>query len=151
MSNQSTKERIQNDLIKFMKSGAKDKVDILRFAQSFIKQSEKDKNIELSESETIQVLKKVIKRNQESFDQFIKAGRDDLAEQEKREIDVLKIYLPEEMSESDVIKTVKDSIASCQATSIKDMGKVIAYVKKSHGDNVDMGIVSKYVKDLLSS
>ena len=61
MSNQSTKEKIQNDLVKFMKSGEKDKVEIIRFAQSFIKQLEKDKNIELSETETIQVLKKVIK------------------------------------------------------------------------------------------
>ena len=71
MSSQSTKEKIQNDLVKCMKSGEKDKVEIIRFAQSFIKQQEKDKNIDLSESETIQVLKKVIKRNQESFDQFI--------------------------------------------------------------------------------
>ena len=65
MSDQSTKEKIQNDLIKFMKSGEKDKVEILRFAQSFIKQLQKDKNIELSETETIQVLKKVIKRIKE--------------------------------------------------------------------------------------
>ena len=65
MSNQSTKDKIQEDLVKSMKSGEKDKVEIIRFAQSFIKQLEKDKNIELSESETVQVLKKVIKRNQE--------------------------------------------------------------------------------------
>ena len=64
MSNQSTKDKIQEDLVKSMKSGEKDKVEIIRFAQSFIKQLEKDKNIELSESETVQVLKKVIKRNQ---------------------------------------------------------------------------------------
>ena len=93
MSDQSTKEKIQNDLIKFMKSGEKDKVEIIRFAQSFIKQLEKDKNIELSETETIQVLKKVIKRNQESYDQFIKAGRDELAAQEKKEMDIIKSYL----------------------------------------------------------
>ena len=104
MSNQSTKERIQNDLVKFMKSGEKDKVEIIRFAQSFIKQLEKDKNIELSEIETIQVLKKVIKRNQESYDQFIKAGRDELAAQEKKEMDIIKSYLPEEMSETDAWK-----------------------------------------------
>ena len=71
MSNQSIKDKIKEDLVKSMKSGEKDKVEIIRFAQSFIKQLEKDKNIELSESETVQVLKKVIKRNQESYDQFI--------------------------------------------------------------------------------
>ena len=73
-----------------MKCGEKDKVEIIRFAQSFIKQLEKDKNIELSDSDTVQVLKKVIKRNQESYDQFIKAGRDDLAAKEKKEIRIFK-------------------------------------------------------------
>ena len=151
MSSQSTKEKIQNDLIKFMKSGEKDKVEIIRFAQSFIKQQEKDKNIDLSESETIQVLKKVIKRNQESFDQFIKAGRDELAAQEKKEMDILKAYLPEEMAEEDILKAVKASIANCEAETIKDMGKVMADVKKTHGDSADMSLVSKFVKQLLSS
>ena len=151
MSDQSTKEKIQNDLIKFMKSGEKDKVEIIRFAQSFIKQLEKDKNIELSEIETIQVLKKVIKRNQESFDQFIKAGRDELAAQEKKEMDIIKLYLPEEMSEADVINLVKNSIANCKAETIKDMGKVMTDIKKTNGESIDMTLVSKYVKQLLSS
>ena len=151
MSNQSTKERIQNDLVKFMKSGEKDKVEIIRFAQSFIKQLEKDKNIELSETETIQVLKRVIKRNQESYDQFIKAGRDELAAQEKKEMDIIKSYLPEEMSEADVINLVKSSIANSKAETIKDMGKVMADIKKTNGESIDMSLVSKYVKQLLSS
>ena len=151
MSDQSTKEKIQNDLIKFMKSGEKDKVEIIRFAQSFIKQLEKDKNIELSETETIQLLKKVIKRNQESFDQFIKAGRDELAAQEKKEMDIIKLYLPEEMSEADVINLVKNSIANCKAETIKDMGKVMTDIKKTNGESIDMTLVSKYVKQLLSS
>ncbi len=151
MPNQTTKEKIQSDLVRFMKSGEKDKVEIIRFAQSFIKQLEKDKNIELSESETIQVLKKVIKRNQESFDQFTKAGRDELASQEKKEMDIIKLYLPEEISEADIIDAVKNSIINCQATTVKDIGKVMADVKKNHGDNADMSLVSKHVKQLLSS
>ena len=151
MSNQSTKEKIQNDLVKFMKSGEKDKVEIIRFAQSFIKQLEKDKNIELSETETIQVLKKVIKRNQESYDQFIKAGSDELAAQDKKEMDIIKSYLPEEMSEADVINLVKSSIANSKAETIKDMGKVMADIKKTNGESIDMSLVSKYVKQLLSS
>jgi len=149
MSDQSTKEKIQNDLIKFMKSGEKDKVEIIRFAQSFIKQLEKDKNIELSETETIQVLKKVIKRNQESFDQFIKAGRDELAAQEKKEMDIIKLYLPEEMSEADVINLVKNSIANCKAETIKDMGKVMGVLKKDYGDVLDFSKVSNLIKGFL--
>ena len=130
MSNQSIKDKIQEDLVKSMKSGEKDKVEIIRFAQSFIKQLEKDKNIELSESETVQVLKKVIKRNQESYDQFINAGRDDLAAKEKKEMDIIKTYLPEEMSEKDMIEAVKKSIVNCEAKTSKDMGKVMVDVKK---------------------
>ena len=150
MSNQSIKDKIQEDLVKSMKSGEKDKVEIIRFAQSFIKQLEKDKNIELSESETVQVLKKVIKRNQESYDQFINAGRDDLAAKEKKEMDIIKTYLPEEMSEKDMIEAVKKSIVNCEAKTSKDMGKVMVDGKKNHGGNADMSMVSKIVRELLS-
>ena len=116
-----------------------------------IKQKEKDKNIILSESQTIQVIKKVLKRNQESFEQFTKAGRTDLAAKEKKEIDIISIYLPEEMTEEAIINVVKLSIENCKATSIKDMGKVMADVKKTHGDSANMSLVSKHVKQLLNS
>jgi len=151
MSDQSTKSKIKKDLISFMKSGEKDKVEILRYASSFIKQEEKDKNIILSESQTIQVIKKVLKRNQESFEQFTKAGRTDLAAKEKKEIDIISIYLPEEMTEEAIINVVKLSIENCKATSIKDMGKVMADVKKTHGNSANMSLVSKHVKQLLNS
>ena len=149
MSDQSTKLKIQEDLIRFMKSGEKEKVEILRFASSFIKQEEKDKGIILSESQTIQVIKRVLKRNQESFDQFTKAGRIDLADKEKKEMDIIGIYLPEEMSEDETIVAIKKSMENCQASSIKDMGKVMADMKKLHGDNADMSLVSRHVKQLL--
>ena len=151
MSDQLTKLKIQEDLIRFMKSGEKEKVEILRFASSFIKQEEKDKGIILSESQTIQVIKKVLKRNQESFDQFTKAGRTDLADKEKKEMDIIGIYLPEEMTEDAIIDAVKESIVNCQASSIKDMGKVMADVKKLHGDNANMSLVSKYVREYLNN
>ena len=150
MSDQSTKSKIKKDLISFMKSGEKEKVEILRYASSFIKQEEKDKNIILSESQTIQIIKKVLKRNQESFDQFTKAGRTDLADKERKEMDIIGIYLPEEMTENAIIDAVKESIVNCQASSIKDMGKVMANVKKLHGDNANMSLVSKCVKELLN-
>ena len=149
MSDQSTKLKIKEDLIRFMKSGEKEKVEILRFASSFIKQEEKDKGIVLSESQTIQVIKRVLKRNQESFDQFTKAGRIDLADKEKKEMDIIGIYLPEEMSEDETIVAIKKSMENCQASSIKDMGKVMADMKKLHGDNADMSLVSRHVKQLL--
>ena len=145
------KAKIQKDLVQLMKSGEKNIVEKMRFILSFITQEEKDKNKELTDSEIIQILKKALKRNQESFEQFTKAGREDLALKESEEMDIIQNYLPEEMSEEDVIKIIKETIASSNASSIKEMGKVIGLIKKNHGDNVDMAIVSKYVKELLNS
>jgi len=151
MSDQSIKTKIQEDLIQFMKAGEKDKVDVIRFVLSFVNTEEKDKQKSLTDSETLQVLKKVIKRNQESFEQFSKASRNDLAEKEKKEMEIIKQYLPEEISENEIIEAVKKSITQCDANSIKDMGRVMAEIKKNYGDRVDMSMVSKHVKILLNS
>tara|TARA_B100001057_G_scaffold97588_1_gene94374 strand:+ start:6691 stop:7128 length:438 start_codon:yes stop_codon:yes gene_type:complete len=144
------KNIIAKDIIELMKSGKKRQVEITRFILSHIKNEEKEKKRDLNNSETIQVLKKLLKRNQESYEQFNKAGRDDLAHKEKEEIDIIQNYLPDEISEEAVIELVKHTIESCDASSLKDMGKVIGTIKKSHGDNVDMSLVSKHVKILLN-
>ena len=145
------KSIIQKDIIQLMKSGQKDKVEKLRFILSFITQEEKDKKKELSDSEVIQILKKALKRNQDSYEQFTKAGREDLASKEKEEILIIQNYLPEEMTEEEIINIIQETITSSGATSMKDMGKVIGAIKKNHGDNVDMSLVSKHVKALLNS
>ena len=144
------KDIIERDIKALMKSGEKRKVEIVRFILSHLKNEEKEKKRDLETSETIQILKRLLKRNQESFDQFNKAGRDDLASREKEEIEVIQTYLPEEMSEEDLIKIIKETITSSGASSIKEMGKVIGLIKKSHGDNADMSLVSKHVKLLLN-
>ena len=144
------KDIIERDIKELMKSGEKRKVEIIRFILSHLINEEKEKKRDLETSEAIQTLKRLVKRNQESFDQFNKAGRNDLASKEKEEMEVIQSYLPEEISEEDVIKVIKETIASSGASSIKDMGKVIGLIKKSHGDNVDMSLVSKHVKSLLN-
>ena len=100
------KDKIQKDLIESMKSGSKNDVEILRFVISLIKKEEKDKNKDFSDSEVIQVLKKAIKRNQDAFEQFSKAGRDDLAEKEQTEIKIISRYLPDELSSSEIEKLI---------------------------------------------
>ena len=144
------KDIIERDIKVLMKSGEKRKVEIVRFILSHLKNEEKEKKRDLETSETIQILKRLLKRNQESFDQFNKAGRDDLASREKEEMEVIQTYLPEEMSEEDLIEIIKETITSSGASSIKEMGKVIGLIKKSHGDNADMSLVSKHVKLLLN-
>ena len=144
------KDIIERDIKELMKSGEKRKVEIVRFILSHLKNEEKEKKRDLETSETIQILKRLLKRNHESFDQFNKAGRDDLASKEKEEMDVIQSYLPEEISEEELIKIIKETITSSGASSIKEMGKVIGLIKKSHGDNADMSLVSKHVKLLLN-
>ena len=144
------KDIIERDIKALMKSGEKRKVEIVRFVLSHLKNEEKEKKRDLETSEAIQILKRLLKRNQESFDQFNKAGRDDLASKEKEEMEVIQTYLPEEISEEDLIKIIKETITSSGASSIKEMGKVIGLIKKSHGDNADMSLVSKHVKLLLN-
>ena len=150
MSNNSIKNKIKLDLVDFMKSGEREKVDIIRFVMSFLNQAEKDKKSLLTDMEILQILKKLIKKNEDSFEQFTKAERNDLADKEKREIDFIKNYLPAEMDKNKIINLIKNSIKNTGAMSIKDMGKVMSDIKEHNDSSVDMSLVSKHVKNLLS-
>ena len=144
------KKKIQMDIIELMKSGQKEELEITRYIFSLIQKEEKDKNIELKDSEVIQVLKKAIKRNQDSLTQYKLADRQDLASREEKEIEIIKKYLPAELSESEVKEIIRKSIQETGAESIKDLGKVLGLIKKNHGDEIDMSVASKLVKESLS-
>ena len=144
------KKKIQMEIIELMKSGQKEELEITRYIFSLIQKEEKDKNIELKDSEVIQVLKKAIKRNQDSLTQYKLADRQDLASREEKEIEIIKKYLPAELSESEVKEIIRKSIQETGAESIKDLGKVLGLVKKNHGDEIDMSVASKLVKESLS-
>ena len=150
MSKNSIKNKIKLDLVDFMKSGEREKVDIIRFVMSFLNQAEKDKKSLLTDTEILQILKKLIKKNEDSFEQFTKAERNDLADKEKREMDFIKNYLPAEMDKNKIINLIKNSIKNTGAMSIKDMGKVMSDIKEHNDSSVDMSLVSKHVKNLLS-
>lgn len=144
------KKKIQMEIIELMKSGQKEELEITRYIFSLIQKEEKDKNIELKDSEVIQVLKKAIKRNQDSLTQYKLADRQDLASREEKEIEIIKKYLPAELSESEVKEIIRKSIQETGAESIKDLGKVLGLIKKNHGDEIDMSVASKLVKESLS-
>lgn len=144
------KKKIQMEIIELMKSGQKEELEITRYIFSLIQKEEKDKNIELKDSEVIQVLKKAIKRNQDSLTQYKLADRQDLASREEREIEIIKKYLPAELSESEVKEIIRKSIQETGAESIKDLGKVLGLIKMNHGDEIDMSVASKLVKESLS-
>ena len=150
MSKSAIKDSIQSDQIKYLKEGNKEDSSTLRFALSFINKEEKDKNIVLNDSEVIKVLKSMIKRNKDSYDQFMNASRQELADKEKKEMDLLSTYLPEVLGEVETEEIVKKIITELDITSIKEMGKAMGMIKNNHGDTVDMSLVSRFIKKLLS-
>ena len=150
MAKSAIKDSIQQDQINFLKEGNKEDSSILRFALSFINKEEKDKQIELSDSEVVAVIKSLIKRNKDSYDQFKSAKRPELAEKEKKEMDLLQGYLPEVMNENETEEIVKSTIDKLGISSMKEMGKAMGEIKKNHADTIDLSLVSQLIKKHLS-
>lgn len=150
MAKSAIKDSIQQDQINFLKEGKKEDSSILRFALSFINKEEKDKQIELSDSEVVAVIKSLIKRNKDSYDQFTSANRPELAEKEKKEMDLLQSYLPEVMNENETEEIVKSTIYKLGISSMKEMGKAMGEIKKNHADTIDLSLVSQLIKKHLS-
>ena len=150
MSKSAIKDSLQKDQINFLKEGKKEDSSVLRFALSFINREEKDNKTELSDSEVIKVIKLLIKRNKDSYDQFSSANRSELAEKEKKEMDLLQTYLPEVIDENQTEEIVKNTIDELGINSIKEMGKIMGTIKKNHGDNIDLSLVSKIIKKYLN-
>ena len=149
MSKSAIKDSIQSDQIKYLKEGNKEDSSTLRFALSFINKEEKDKNIVLNDSEVIKVLKSMIKRNKDSYDQFMNASRQELADKEKKEMDLLSTYLPEVLGEMETEEIVKKIITELDITSIKEMGKAMGMIKNNHGDTVDMSPCQYSYKEII--
>ena len=150
MAKSAIKDSIQQDQINFLKEGKKEDSSILRFALSFINKEEKDKQIELSDSEVVAVVKSLIKRNKDSYDQFTSANRPELAEKEKKEMDLLQSYLPEVMNENETEEIVKSTIDKLGISSMREMGKAMGEIKKNHADTIDLSLVSQLIKKHLS-
>ena len=150
MAKSAIKDSIQQDQINFLKEGKKEDSSILRFALSFINKDEKDKQIELSDSQVVAVIKSLIKRNKDSYDQFTSANRPELAEKEKKEMELLQSYLPEVMNENETEEIVKSTIDKLGISSMKEMGKAMGEIKKNHADTIDLSLVSQLIKKHLS-
>lgn len=147
------REKIAADLKTAMKAGERAKVDALRLINAALK----DKDIEargagktLGEDDVLALLQKMIKSRQESLEIYEKAGRTDLADKEKGEIAVISVYLPQQLSEAEAAAAVQAAIAEVGATSIKDMGKVVAALKAKYTGRMDFGKASAAVKAALS-
>ena len=140
------KNQVQSEMKAAMKSGDKRRLGTIRLILAAVKQREVDERIELDDTQVLVVLDKMVKQRKDSIEQFEKAERADLAEQEAFEIGVLKEFLPEAMSEAEVTKLVNEAIESSGAASIRDMGKVMGQLKPKLQGRADMGMVSALVK-----
>ena len=132
-----------------MRERNKERTSTLRMALSELKKEEIDNKIELSNEDSIKILQRMIKQRKESMSQFLNAQRNDLAEKEESEIVILQDFLPEQMSEEDINKLVIEAINETDAKELKDIGKVMGFLKTKIQGNADMGVVSKLVKENL--
>ena len=146
----SLKQQITEDMKTAMRARDTARLGAIRLLLAAIKQREVDERIELSDTDVISVIEKMIKQRRDSITQFEAAARQELADAEKFEISVLQAYMPQPLSEAEVAAAVEAAIASSGAKSPQEMGKVIALLKPQLAGRADMGKVSALVKARLS-
>lgn len=140
------KERISEDMKAAMRAKEAPRLSAIRLLLAALKQKEVDERVELGDADVLGVVEKLIKQRRESIAQYEAAGRVDLADAEKFEIQVLSAYLPEQMSEADIAAAVATAVTETGASGVKDMGKVMAVLKPRLAGRADMGKVSAQVK-----
>ncbi len=147
----SLKEQIESETKEAMKARDSERVSALRMVSSAIKNRMIEvRPNELTDDDVVSVIKKLSKQRKDSIEQFQKAGRDDLAEKEQKELAMLEKYLPEQMSEAQITEIVDATIASMGEVTMKDMGKIMGAVTGKTKGMADNKLVSQIVKAKLS-
>tara|TARA_B100001059_G_C17653754_1_gene485850 strand:- start:217 stop:663 length:447 start_codon:yes stop_codon:yes gene_type:complete len=147
----SLKNRIQEEMKDAMRSGERDRLKVIRLILSSIKQIEVDTRSEVSDDdEVFLIINKMVKQRRDSIKQFVAGNRHDLADIESAEIIILEQYLPAQLTTEEIEVIIKNTIAECAATSMKDMGKVMAGIKSKINGRADMSIISQKIKTYLS-
>ena len=142
----SLKDRITEDMKTAMRAGDKARLGAIRMVLAAIKQKEVDERISMDDESVLVVLEKMLKQRRESLSQFTDAGRNDLAQVEQDEIDVISAYMPEPLDEAELEALIAEAISESGAESMRDMGKVMAIVKSRAQGRADMSAVSSRVK-----
>ena len=144
------KEKLLNDLKEAMKDKNLIRKNTVQMVRAAILQVEKDKQIELTDQQAIEIIAKEAKKRKDAEAEFEKSGREDLIKQNKEEIEILTEYLPKQLSIEEIEGIVKNIIAEIGATSMKDMGTVMRAAKEKIGAAADGKAISDAVKKLLS-
>ncbi len=144
-------EKINEDVKQAMKSQDKEKLNVIRMVKSAIQLSKIELKHELSDEEVIDVIAKQIKMRKDSIEEFSKASREDLVKQYEGEIEILKEYMPEQLSKDEVLQIIDEAFLNLQPTSPKQMGLIMKEVTPKVTGKFDMGEVSKIIKDRLNT
>ena len=142
-------EQIRADMTAAMKAQEKERLSTLRMLQSALKNEQINSGHELSDEEAMTVIRKAVKQRQDSIEQYTNAGRTELADKERSEMELLRTYLPAEMSEEELEAGLREIIASTGAASKKDMGKVMKEATARYKGRVDGKKVQEAVSRLL--
>ena len=146
----SLKERIQEDMKAAMRSGDKDRLGTIRLIMAAVKQREVDERITLDDTQLLAVLEKMGKQRRESIAQFQAGGRADLVAKENAELTIINAYMPARLADDELDALINQAISETGASSIKDMGKVMAIIKSKAQGRADMAAVGARIKARLS-
>lgn len=144
------KAQISEDMKVAMRAKEAERLGTIRLLQAAIKQREVDERIELTDADVIAVIERMLKQRKDSIAAYESANRTDLADVEKAEVAVLQTYLPQQLSEQEISDVLDKVVTDTGATSIKDMGKVMAAIKPLVAGKADMGKVSGLIKARLA-
>lgn len=144
------KEQITEDMKSAMRAKEAERLGTIRLLLAAIKQREVDERITVDDAGIIAIIEKLIKQRKDSIEQFQKAGRTDLVDQESKELGILQAYMPAQLSEAEVQAAIQKVIADLGASGPQDMGKVIGALKAQLAGKADMGMVSGLVKAALA-
>jgi len=151
VSDTSLKQQLTADMKSAMKDKDKQRLTTIRLILSATKQVEVDERIEVDDHRLIGILDKMAKQRRESISQYEQAGREDLADIERAELAIISTYLPEALSEQQITELIEQAISSTSASSMQEMGKVMAILKPQLQGRADMSQVSQLIKSKLSN
>lgn len=144
------KAEITDAVKQAMRAGDKSRVGILRMITAAIKQQEVDSRAELTDADVTAVLSKMVKQRREALEQYEQAGREDLAEKERTELEIIAEFLPQPLTDAEIDGLVEAAVAETGAASVRDMGRVMGVLKPKVQGRADMSAVSARVKARLS-
>lgn len=144
------KPLIKEASVRSLKEGNKEITMVLRLILAEFQKEEISQGSDLNNNDELSLLQKMIKQRNDSIRQYNDAGRNELAEKEQKEIEIIQDFLPEQINEEDLIKLAKETISDLSANSMKDMGNVMKVLKDKTSGQADPATISKIVKGLLS-